>query len=744
MWGLGRPAGPALREGAGVTEFLSYTITGLSLAAILAVAASGLVLTYTTTGVFNFAHGAIGMLGAFAYWQLRFEWNWPAPISIAVVLLVLGPLFGAFLEVAIFRGLQGTTDTVKLVVTVSLLFSMIGIANWIWNPTEAHNATKFFNTTRPYFIGDVPITRHELITIIVAVLVAIGLRYLLYHTRAGIAMRAAVDDRPLAALHGARPDQSSMLAWAIGCSLAALSGILFVGTIDLASTPMALLIVNAYAAAMIGRLRSLPYTFVGALMLGLLSGYLQGYLVVKNNQYFDSTFVSAVPVIVLFIVLLILPSSRLRAQGIARTREIIPMPTMRGTFIFSAVIVAGSALAIPLLTRSNTVTMARLFGIGIVALSMVPLIGLAGQVSLAQWSLAGLGAITMAHLGVGGTPLGILWAFVLTATVGALIALPTLRLSGIYLALATAAFAVFLERWIFGLPPFNLPFTDVKISIFGTGSLTVDRLKLFGYQFDTEYRQLMLLATTFALLAIFVAWLRRGAFGRRLLAMKDSPAACATVGMNLTFTKLAVFSISAGIAGIGGALIGGLQRSTNPQDWQFAAGLPVFMVGVVGGIARIGGPLFAGISLATLVAMPTWPILRNVSWFPNLTAVTPGLMGIGLGRNPNGAVADIREAFDPLPKRKVVFGMFLAVVAALYTIVLVTNIGAWWFVIGSVIALIAFTQIAAVRAQPDAEIEAEAGVEFADVPLEWVGIDRAFTPEDVQELDERLGLAEVR
>ena len=387
-----------------MTEFLSYTITGLSLAAILAVAASGLVLTYTTTGVFNFAHGAIGMLGAFAYWQLRFEWDWPAPLSIAIVLLVLGPLFGVFLEVVIFRGLQGTTDTVKLVVTVSLLFSMIGIANWIWNPTEAHNATKFFNTTRPYFIGDVPITRHELITIVVAILVAIGLRYLLYHTRAGIAMRAAVDDRPLAALHGARPDRSSMLAWAIGCSLAALSGILFVGTIDLASTPMALLIVNAYAAAMIGRLRSLPYTFLGALMLGLLSGYLQGYLVVKNNQYLDSSFVSAVPVIVLFIVLLILPSSRLRAQGIARTREIIPMPTMRGTFIFSAVIVAGTALAIPLLTRSNTVTMARLFGIGIVALSMVPLIGLAGQVSLAQWSLAGLGAITMAHLGVGGTP----------------------------------------------------------------------------------------------------------------------------------------------------------------------------------------------------------------------------------------------------------------------------------------------------------------------------------------------------
>jgi branched-chain amino acid transport system permease protein len=726
-----------------VTEFLSYTIAGLSTAAILAVAASGLVLTYTTTGVFNFAHGAIGMLGAFAYWQLRFDWGWPTPIAIAVVLLVLGPLFGVLLEVVIFRGLQQTTETIKLVVTVSLLFSIIGIANWIWDPDVFRgNARKFGGPN--IRIGDVPITRHELITILVAIAVAIGLRYLLYHTRSGIAMRAAVDDRPLAALHGARPDQSSMLAWAIGCSLAALSGILFVGTIALAAAPMSLLIVNAYAAAMIGRLRSLPLTFLGALVLGLLQGYLQGYLVVKNNPYFDSTFVSAVPVIVLFVVLLVLPSARLRAQGIARTREIIPMPTMRGTFIFSTVCVVGTALAIPLLTRSNTVTMARLFGIGIVALALVPLIGLAGQVSLAHWALAGVGAVTMAHMGAGGTVLGLFWAFVFTAIVGALIALPTLRLSGIYLALATAAFAVFLERWVFRLRAFDLPFTDVQIHIFETGSLSVSRLELFGYAFDTEYRQLMLLATTFGLIAIFVAWLRRSAFGRRLLAMKDSPAACATVGMNLMFTKLTVFAISAGIAGLGGALIGGLQRSTNPQNWEFAAGLPIFMLGVVGGIARIGGPLFAGISLATLVAMPTWPILRNVGWFGNLATVTPGLMGIGLGRNPNGAVADIREAFEPLPRRKVVFGAFLLIVAALYAFVLVADIGAWWFVIGGVVALIAFTQVAAQRARPDPETEEAAGVEFADVPLEWVGIDRPFTAEDAAELDAKLGLAEVR
>jgi branched-subunit amino acid ABC-type transport system permease component len=718
-----------------VSDFISFTIAGLSVAAILAVAASGLVLTYTTTGVFNFAHGAIGMLGAFTYWQLRFDWGWPTPIAVAVVLLIIGPLFGAFLEVAIFRGLQQTSETVKLVVSVSLLFAMIGIANWIWDPNEFRPDAKFFGL-KSFSIGDTVITYHELTTITVAIVVAIGLRYLLYRTRAGISMRAAVDDRPLAALHGARPDRSSMLAWAIGCSLAALSGILFVGTIALNPAALSLLIVNAYAAAMIGRLRSLPLTFLGALLLGLLDGYLQGYLVVENNPYFDSAFVSAVPVIVLFIVLLVLPSARLRAVGIARTRELIPMPTMRGALTFAAVVVAGAAFAIPLLTESNTVSMANLFGIGIVALSLVPLVGLAGQVSLMQWALAGIGAVTMAHLGAGGTPMGLVWAVVVSAAVGALIALPTLRLSGIYLALATAAFAVLVERWLF---------VNLELGLFDTGSITVERLNLFGYRFDSRNEQLMLLATVFALLCIFVVWLRRGPFGRRLLAMKDSPAACATVGMNLMFTKLTVFAISAGIAGLGGALIGGLRGSTNQQDWQFAAGLPIFMVAVVGGIARIGGPLFAGISLATLTAIPTWPILSGISWLGNLAAVTPGLMGIGLGRNPNGAVADIREGFDPLGRHRVALAGFLITLAGVYAAVLVAGVGAWWFILGGIVALVVFTGYASLRARPPApEIEEAAGVEFADVPLEWVGIDRPFTAEDARVLDERLGLAEIR
>ena len=114
-----------------MSELLRLTILGLCTASIFALAASGLVLTYTTTGVFNFAHGAIAMLGAFAYWQLQVDWGWPAPIALGVVLLVLAPALGLLIERGIMRGLTGAPETVRIVVTISLLVALLGLGLWI-------------------------------------------------------------------------------------------------------------------------------------------------------------------------------------------------------------------------------------------------------------------------------------------------------------------------------------------------------------------------------------------------------------------------------------------------------------------------------------------------------------------------------------------------------------------------------------------------------------------------------------
>src|SRR5438105_15475581 len=113
-------------------QFLQYTILGLVLGGIYGIAASGLVLTYTTSGIFNFAHGAIAMLAAFAYWQLRVDWGWPAPLALFVVLGVLAPLLGALLHVGIMRGLRETAVVTKIVVTVALMLGVLALWTWSW------------------------------------------------------------------------------------------------------------------------------------------------------------------------------------------------------------------------------------------------------------------------------------------------------------------------------------------------------------------------------------------------------------------------------------------------------------------------------------------------------------------------------------------------------------------------------------------------------------------------------------
>ena len=710
-------------------KFLVFTIVGLSLAAIYAIIASGLVLTYTTTGIFNFAHGAAGMLAAFAYWQLRFEWEWSAPVSLFVVLCVLAPAFGLLLEAVIMRGLQGTSEATKLVVSISLLAFMIGLANIIWEPGVSRPMDTFYRG-ETIDLGVTTITYHQAITIGVAVLVAVGLRFLLYRTRIGVAMRANVDDRSLALLNGARPDRVALFSWAVGTALAALGGILIAPSVNLDSGSLSLVIVNAYAAAIFGRLRSLPLTFLGAVVVGLSEGYLFGYLP-GDNRYLAGLR-PAVSVIILFLIVLILPNPRLRSS--TRLREFFPAPSFEGAMLFAGLVVFGAAIMATTLSEVDQINYGQLFPIGIVALSLVPLLGMAGQISLAQLSFAGIGAVVMAHHGTGGDPVGLLLAVVITAAVGAVVALPLLRMSGIYLALGTAAFAVALDRWIFGLPNFDLG--PLHISLFGSGSAAVDPLELFGYRFDTPTRALMLSAVCFVLIALLVIAVRRRTFGRRLLAMRDSEAACATFGMNLVGTRLAVFTLSAAIAGFGGALYGTQLRSVTAQRFDFVTGLPIFMLLVVGGAGLVGGALFAGVSLYGVI-----PVMASFGeGWKKLGTILPGMVGIGLGRNPSGATQDMGEAVAPVRQDRVVLYATLGTFVFWWVLRALDVYDNWPFAILMIATFLVAYGVALYRSRAALKELAE---EEAGPDLEWVGVTVPWAPEHVHELDRQLALDEV-
>jgi branched-chain amino acid transport system permease protein len=284
----------------------------------------------------------------------------------------------------------------------------------------------------------------------------------------------------------------------------------------------------------------------------------------------------------------------------------------------------------------------------LIMLSLVPLTGYGGQVSLCQMTFAGLGAFAMVKLGAGGSPLGLLAAAALAAGVGALIALPSLRLQGLYLALSTMAFAVLMDNMFF-----------VDKHVFGyAGVAKVARPQILGLSLGGDRAFVVFLAVVFAALAVGVLALRRGPFGRVLAAMRDSEAACATLGLNLTATKLAVFTLSAAIAGLGGALFGGLRTSAGANDFIMVQSLPILLLVVIYGISTTSAALVGGLSLGLL------PLVGDA--FPVLAGVTflgTGLAGVLLGSNPDGVlvglyrkVGDVRASLlgtashAPLPR----------------------------------------------------------------------------------------------
>ncbi|HEY5170092.1 MAG TPA: hypothetical protein VIK54_00025, partial [Acidimicrobiia bacterium] len=422
------------------TSLTNLVVVALPLAGIYAMSASGLVVVYTTTGIFNFAQGAIGMFLAYVDWELTVDHGWPQLLALPLVVLVIAPLLGIALDRSIMVHLKDKPLVVQLMVTVGLMFAFIGVANMLWNQNEAHSMPALFQG-HGFHVGQVLLTWHRFITIMLAIGLAIGLRILLFRTRVGIAMRAVVDNRDLAALGGARSSVLSSVAWALGCSLAALAGILLAPeTADMSTTTLTFLIITAFAAAVVGRLRHLPLTYLGALILALATQWTGSFLKFSDRW---TNVPAALPTIMLFIVLLLLPRAEIQFARIGHVRRVERVSSVRDTAIGMLGLVVFIAVLSRFLSTTDTTNLSR-FTIGmctaLLALSLVPLTGWAGQVSLAPLAFAGIGAVAYARLGgAHGSIWAVFLAALVTVPVGALFAFPAMRLQGLYLALATLA-----------------------------------------------------------------------------------------------------------------------------------------------------------------------------------------------------------------------------------------------------------------------------------------------------------------
>lgn len=641
--------------------FFSATVVGLTVGSLYAMYATGLVVVYTTTGIFNFAQGAIGVFSAFLYWELHVNRGWHSLLAIFVVVILFAPVLGVVLDILIMRKLRSTPLVVQLMATVALMILLLSLTSEIWNQDTSRRIVHFFGLGSSVKVLGVNILWHRIITVIAAIVLALVFSLVLFKSKAGVAMRAVVDNRSLAALNGVRPGLVSASAWAIGSSLAALGGILIAPELEFDPANMNIIVITAFAAAVFGALRNLPLTIIGALLIGLLESHVRTW----TNFGTDFRFVSmAVAPVVLFVVVLALPRAKLAAGRIVtnlkqRERTTHPVEAIFGAtiLVFLTWVLLKGWLNFGIwdpgewgstsLLRANSA-----ISLGLIGLSLVPLTGWAGQINFAPLAFAGFGAWLYLELAGGGDVTNGYWiplVALLAAPVGALVAVPASRLRGLYLALASMAFA-------HGMSLLFFPHSSI---IPGTqGGVLFGDISLFGITFSERESFLMLMMCIFACIVVGLVCLRWTRYGRRWVALNDSHAAAATVGVNVNLTKVAAYALSASIAAIGGVIWATAQ--VNPdgvRSFVLESNLEIVLLIAAAGISIPMAGIFLTFRAVFEGLSERLEDLGNVDFLvtvlDKLVTFGPGLLALGMVVNPRGAIYEMGRGFAPiLPWRR--------------------------------------------------------------------------------------------
>ena len=577
-----------------MSTLLPYIVIGITSGAVYGLTGLGLVLTYRTSGVFNFGYGAIAAAGAFVFFQLHDSHGVPWPIAAVITVLVLGPIMGLVMEL-LARLLTDIPQVLVLVATIGVLLAVQGYL--LTQFGDVSQPFPNFLPTSGFHISNVSISWAEVTTVVFSIVVAGGLYLFLRRARLGVAMRAVVDNPALVSLAGHAPVRIRRASWIVGCCLAAASGMLIAPSSGLDATILSFLIVQAFGAVAIGLFSSLPLTFVGGLAVGLIQSLATKY---TSAHALLNGLPTASPFLVLFVVLLVVPVRKFPQVRAGLGTLIVSARRLRPkTIALVGVVVGGGMLTVPLWAGPklplwiSAVTYLVLFA------SLSLLVWTSGQISLCQVAFAALGATTFSHfqytdhipwliaLGLAG---------LVTAPVGAVIAIPAIRLSGVYLALATFGFGVFMQDVIY-----NQGF------MFGptlTAQAGRPNLGFLGGVTDKSY-YFVVLAIGAASVGLLVL-VARSRLGRLLRALSESPVMLATHGLTITVTRVTVFMISAFFAGIAGALM--ISQSHFEGSSGFPAETSLLLLAVLGicGTRLVSSSMLAAGLIAIVPGYLTW------------------------------------------------------------------------------------------------------------------------------------------
>ena len=624
-------------------QFLSYAIPGIPYGCTFAIVAVGLVLTYQATGVFNFAFGAQAYVSAYVY-ALLTEHGMNRFGAFAVSVLLLAPLLGLLFDRLLFSRIARANVTAKIVSALGLFVGLPSLLAVVFgSATRYAPPSVLFNSATVYFhVGSTPINGIELATVIVTVVVVVALMVLLRYTAYGLKMRAAVESGRLLELDGVNASAVVSSAWMISSLLAGLAGVLLAPQYPtVSSNTYAVLLVAAIAAAALGALRSIPLALVGGIALGVVEGLASGYF--APGSILHTGLLPAIPFLALVFLLLFLPGMRSLDEPNDPLSSVDPpippsITTTRSRDIDRVVRVGRWALAIffvfSVLTwvPGNWVfTLSTGIALSTIFLSITLITGMGGQLSLCQATFAGIGAFAAGQLALhAGLPilLGAVTGALLAAVIGAVSALPALRLRGLPLALLTLSFALLADYVAFPPSWAGGPVTG----------LNVPRPQIGPINFATSStRAFFLLALVMLVLASTVVLLiQRGTLGRFLGAMRGSPVGAASIGINLSWTKVLLFALSAGLAGLGGAVYGSLQQVVTPVDFNYEFSLIFVVVVVTTGVNTVEGAIQAGIGFVVIQQLLSY--LPGRAGSGSLTVLLFALGALTYARHPEGVV----------------------------------------------------------------------------------------------------------
>jgi ABC-type branched-subunit amino acid transport system ATPase component/branched-subunit amino acid ABC-type transport system permease component len=564
-------------------DLIRFALLGIGAGAAYVLIAQGIVLIYRGSGVLNLAQGGLAMVGAQLFFSLRDAHGVPG-FPAFVLAVGLCALIGAVMQRMILRRLRTASTLIRLVSTLALLALIQGVGSLLWDPDGGSRSRSVDGILPVGFLhlGQGVVLGSDRVVLAVLVVLLTAVLWVVYgRLRYGLATSAVAENQQAAAVLGWSAEAIGTLNWAIGSALAGTAGILLSPIAGLSVNALVLTVIPGLAAALVGRFSSFWLTLAAGFGIAMTQSVMARYVHAAG-------WAESVPFLV--IILFVIVSGRaLPLRG-----ELLDRPVRVGSgrinVIGLAVVVVALALIAPRLGGAWPTAYALTVTASMIGLSLVLITGYAGQISLAQLTIAGIGALTAAWASSHGVPFlaAVLLAAVFAMTAGLVVAIPALRCRGANLAVVTIGMSLCIESLVLTNPALTG----------GYAGYTVASPTLFGWSIDllTHPARFALTVSMFFLIsAVAVANVRRGGTGRRLLAVRSNERAAALAGIDVLGAKLYVFGLGSAIAGAAGALSVYMYPRADLSGYTTLGSITLLLNTVIGGVGYVASAVLGGI-----------------------------------------------------------------------------------------------------------------------------------------------------